>query len=140
MMRHKIYREYRRFFKNERGLSLIEVLVALAIMAIVSVAYLSAVQTLAITNPIDEELVTATRLARSQMESVKMEGYKINKIYTPIPTETGYYIEPVNAIRYNPEVIGEAPGEGMHMITVKVHKGADASGELLITLEGLIRQ
>jgi prepilin-type N-terminal cleavage/methylation domain-containing protein len=143
-MRSKIYkRGYNQFIKNEYGFSLIEALIALAIMALVSVVFLYAVQTLIYTSHIDTERVTATRLAESQMEYVKMQDYNPLKSYTKIPSEgTDYYIGDINAIWYDPSTGGEdVDGDkSIQKITVKVYKGPDASGELLITLEGFKRK
>ncbi|MBT9160476.1 MAG: hypothetical protein DDT26_01763 [Dehalococcoidia bacterium] len=62
--------------KNERGFSLIEVLVALALLGIVAAAFLMALSTASRALFVADERATAESLARSQMEYVKMQGYK----------------------------------------------------------------
>jgi len=61
--------------KNEKGISLIEVLIALAIMALVAVAFLSGLTTASKALIIADERTTAESLARSQVEYVKEQDY-----------------------------------------------------------------
>jgi len=62
--------------KNEKGISLIEVLIALAIMALVAVAFLSGLTTASKALIIADERTTAESLARTQMEAVKAQPYQ----------------------------------------------------------------
>ncbi len=62
--------------KNERGFSLIEVLVALALLGIVAAAFLMALSTASRALFVADERATAESLARSQMEYVKMQRYE----------------------------------------------------------------
>jgi type II secretion system protein I len=57
--------------KRERGYTLIEVIVALAIFAIVSVAFLVALVTAGKALLLAQERTTAESIARSQMEDIK---------------------------------------------------------------------
>jgi prepilin-type N-terminal cleavage/methylation domain-containing protein len=57
--------------KNEKGMSLIEVLIALAILGIVAAAFLSGMATASRALIIADERTTAESLAKSQMEFVK---------------------------------------------------------------------
>jgi prepilin-type N-terminal cleavage/methylation domain-containing protein len=61
--------------KDERGFSLIEVLIALAIMGLVAVAFLSGLATASRALIIADERTTAESLARSQIEYVKEQEY-----------------------------------------------------------------
>ena len=65
--------------KNERGIGLIEVLIALAILGIVAAAFLSGLATASRAVYIADVRTTAESLARSQMEYVK------NQEYIPVP-------------------------------------------------------
>ncbi len=61
--------------KNERGFSLIEVIIALALLGIIAVAFLGAMATASKALFIADERTTAESLARSQMEYVKNQAY-----------------------------------------------------------------
>lgn len=83
--------------KNEKGFSLIEVLVALAIVALVAVAFLTALATASKTVIIADERTTSESLARSQMEYVKDQTYidyseEGHSLYLIITPPSGYSI------------------------------------------------
>jgi len=61
--------------KDERGISLIEVLIALAILGLVAVAFLSGLATASKAVLIADVRTTAESLARSQMEYIKQLEY-----------------------------------------------------------------
>jgi len=61
--------------KNERGFSLIAVIIALALLGIIAVAFLTALSTASKALFIADERTTAESLARSQMEYVKSQDY-----------------------------------------------------------------
>ena len=61
--------------KNERGVGLIEVLVALAILGIIAVAFLTGLATTAKAVVIADVRTTAESLARTQMEDIKDQDY-----------------------------------------------------------------
>ena len=61
--------------KNEKGFSLIEVIIALALLGIIAVAFMSGLATASKAIYIADERATAENLARSQMESVKSIDY-----------------------------------------------------------------
>jgi len=62
--------------KNEKGFSLIEVMIAIALLGIIGVAFLGALATASTALFIADERATAESLARSQMEFVKNQDYK----------------------------------------------------------------
>ena len=72
--------------KDERGVGLIEVLVALAILGIVAAAFLSGLATASKAIFIADERTTAESLARSQMEHIK------NQIYSTINVDWDYTV------------------------------------------------
>jgi len=79
-------------FANERGASLVEILVSVAIMAIVFAAFLSALSTASFGVAVVNERVTAGNIARAQLEHVqKTDFIAATDYYTPaaIP-HTGY--------------------------------------------------
>ena len=88
--------------KNERGFGLIEVIIALALLGLISVAFLGALSTASRAILISDERTTAESIARSQMEHVKNQGYKEVVIsggeatYDKIDASDGYFIWSVN--------------------------------------------
>ncbi len=69
--------------KNEKGFSLIEVIIALALLGIIAVAVLGGLATASNTLAIADERTTAESLARSQMEYVKNQSYITVADYDP---------------------------------------------------------
>jgi len=61
--------------KNEKGFSLIEVMIAIALLGVIGVAFLGALATASNAIFIADERATAESLARSQMEFVKNQVY-----------------------------------------------------------------
>ena len=76
-----------KLFKGEKGFSLLETVLALALLAIIGVAFLSGLGTTSNARALAEERVTAKILAEAQMESIKKEAYSDN--YTQISLD-GY--------------------------------------------------
>ena len=75
--------------KNEEGISLIEVLVALAILALIGVGFLSALATSSKAIIIADTRTTAESLARSQMEYVKDQPYSVEEDWSYKVSHTG---------------------------------------------------
>jgi len=118
--------------KNEKGISLIEVLIALAILGLVAAAFLSGLATASRALIIADERTTAESLARSQMEYVKEQDYDYNdsQLYEQVDVESlthpGYFISvDADPLRY--------PDDGIQKITVTVDH---QNKEEVITLEG----
>ena len=121
---------------NETGVTLIETLVALALLSIIAVVFLGGLTTVATATLIANEQATAESLARSQMEYVKSQGY-ID--YTDPEHEE--YVEfetvPVSySVDFTVETIDDPdtgqPLEGIQKITVIVSRNDDP----VLTLEG----
>lgn len=134
-------KQFIQVIKNEKGLTLVEVLVALAILGLVGVIFLSGLGTSFVTTTVNQERIDAEGLAKSQMEYVKSQDY--DDVHNPpqyaviaagsIPP--GYFIA-VIAQRLDPLNDGTGNDDGIQKITVNVYKGQDAGGQLLITLVG----
>ena len=75
--------------KNEKGFSLIEVMIAIALLGIIGVAFLGALATASNAIFIADERATAESLARSQMEYVKNQVYITADPYAPGVPGTG---------------------------------------------------
>ncbi|MBE9482951.1 MAG: type II secretion system protein, partial [Chloroflexi bacterium] len=93
--------------RNEKGFSLVEVLVALALLGIIGAAFLGGIATASKAILIADKRTTAESLARSQMEYVKEQPYITADNYDPgVPgsgevtylgiTESAYTIWSVN--------------------------------------------
>ena len=114
---------------EQKGQMLIEVLVAMAILGVVAVAFLSAMVTSYGAVALADRKTTAESLTRTELERVKDAPYPIvdyTRISTssapPSPPPSGYRVE-VTAVYIVPPtyVPGTAAGmAGMQMITVKV--------------------
>jgi prepilin-type N-terminal cleavage/methylation domain-containing protein len=100
--------------KGERGFSLIEVAIAIALIGIIAVAILSSVSYANMVLIITDRQATAESLAKSQMEYVKNQGYEPADdedvaIYDEIPLESipyGYSIWGLNRTGEDPDVVG----------------------------------
>jgi len=119
------------FTCRESGATLLEAVVALAIVGTIAVTFLSG---LAITSKAAftaDERATAERLAQSQMEWAKNSDYVYSTIqYSPAPMPSGK-----DYINYSATIAAEPlhdPDDGIQKITVTVTR----SGEGVITLEG----
>lgn len=78
---------------KETGVSLVETLIALAILGVIAVAFLSGLATAAKATGIADEQATAESLARSQMEYVKTIDYVYDTTQyspAPIPSDKDY--------------------------------------------------
>jgi prepilin-type N-terminal cleavage/methylation domain-containing protein len=74
----------RRAFRNEKGLTLVESLITVAIVGVVAVAFVTALSTGSLAVSESDEAVTAQSLARTQMEYIK--GYPYDPDATTYPT------------------------------------------------------
>ena len=118
-------------FADERGMSLVEVLVSVAIIAIVLTVFLAALSTATFGVATVRERVTAANLARKQLECIQHHPYETGAIpisYTttctvtqlssyPMDLSISYWISPTFTITPTDD-------RGMQWITVTVrHKG-----------------
>ena len=107
---------------SEGGVGLIEMLVALAILGAVAVAFLSGLATTSKADIIDDEQATAESLARSQMEWIRDVDYIYEATgYSPatLPEDILDYIN------YSVIVAAEPlhdPDDGIQKITVTVKR------------------
>ena len=74
--------------RSEKGTSLIETVVALALLGIIGVAFLGALATTSNSRLIVDEHVSARILAESQMENIKKQTYAFS--YDPVPIPADY--------------------------------------------------
>ena len=123
------------------GQNLMEVLIALAILGVVVVAFLSALATGSQAIIVADERTTAESLARSELEYVKNSAYdKINNPpqYAPDPAidiPDNYNIE-MEAVRLDPEDDGIEDDDGIQKITVEVYRQDGPTPSLILSTSG----
>jgi prepilin-type N-terminal cleavage/methylation domain-containing protein len=131
--------------KSERGVSLIEVIIAVAILGIISAAFLGALSTASKAMFVADERATAESLARSQMEYVKNQEYDADWNYTVSALSRSWSEQPFwwdalnppllssDYTRYSAEASADEDDDnpGIQKITVTI-----THGEEVITLEG----
>jgi len=100
MKRITLGRQMNRALRDaSRGMTLIEVLIALALMGMIAITVLGALSTACLALFTADKRVTAESLARSQMEYVKNQGYKNadkGETYDEVEPPPGYSICSVN--------------------------------------------
>jgi len=99
---------------------LIEVLIAVAILGVVSVAFLSAMVTSYGAVALADRKTTAESLTRTELEHVRNAAYPITD-YTVSSTPAGYVVS-VHADYINPPTYVTGTMVGMQMITVTVRR------------------
>ena len=76
--------------KSQRGISLVETLVAVSILGTAIVAFTMALSTGALSTREQEQEVIAQQLAQSQIEYTKNQVFSASGIYTTISVPAGY--------------------------------------------------
>ena len=76
-----------KMMKSEKGISLLETIVAVALLGIISVCFLSGVATTTTARATADERATAKILAESQIEYLKKHSYEQSYNITTIPDE-----------------------------------------------------
>jgi prepilin-type N-terminal cleavage/methylation domain-containing protein len=132
MKRVRLRRKIRKACQGSSGgFTLIEVMIALALVGIIAIAFLSAISTASMALIATDERATAESLARSQMEYVKNLDYDSTDPYDyeqdneeALPDHPGYFVsvsaEPLHS-----------PDDGIQKITVIVSR----DGKEIIALE-----
>ncbi|MFH1382746.1 MAG: type II secretion system protein [Chloroflexota bacterium] len=116
---------------HESGITLLETVVALGILAVIAVTFLGGVAMTSRAAFVADEQTTAESLARSQMEWAR------NSLYSPEATQ--YTAAPIPAgkdyINYSATIDAQplhTPDDGIQKLIVTVQR----SGETVIKLEG----
>ncbi|MBM4432708.1 MAG: type II secretion system protein [Chloroflexi bacterium] len=108
------------FARREQGTTLIETLIALAILGVVAAAFLSGLTTTAKGTIIADEQATAESLARSQMEWVKKATY----VYGATEYSAASVPGGKDYVNYSATIDAEAlnsPDNGIQRITVTIN-------------------
>ena len=120
-----------RKLRGQRGVSLVETLVALAVLAAVGVTFLSGLATTSKAVVLADEQATAESIAWTQMESAKHAVYVAEATTyagEPIPVDKDY-LDYTFTITTQPL---RNPDDGIQKITVTVRR----SGAAIVTVEG----
>lgn len=86
------------FLQGQRGISLAEVLVAVAILGFIGVAFLTALSTTSKTTGLYEQRVTAQSLAQSQIEEIKAMDYDPSGNYSVVVTLPSSYAMSISTV------------------------------------------
>ena len=125
----------RSFFSGQRGISLLETVVAVAILAAIAVTILNGMNTAIRSTAVADEHTTAESLAQSQMEWVKKIAYSEEATqYTPASLPSGSDFQ-----NYSVTITAQPldfPDAGLQKITVMVKYGSETA----FILEGYKRQ
>lgn len=120
-----------RKLRGQRGVSLVETVVALAVLAAIGVTFLSGLATTSKAVVLADEQATAESIAWTQMEAVKQAIY-VNEAATyagePIPVDKDY-------LDYSVTITAQPlrnPDDGIQKIKVTVRR----SGAAIVTVEG----
>lgn len=115
------------FIKGQKGISLIEMVVALGILGYIGVAFLSAYYSGFLGTGKVDEFITAESLARSQMEDIKSLRYQDSYNGTvTCPTE---FAVDINVEDVTPEA---NPPDTLQKVTVTILR----QGRVVLELEG----
>jgi hypothetical protein len=124
-----------RLFQEQRGIGLIDTLVALCIIGAISATFLSGLIISSKASFATDERTTAESLARSQMEWVQSIGYIEGATqYSPAPIPGGG-----DYVNYSVQIIAQPlhnPDDGLQKITVVVRH----SDKKIVELESYKRQ
>ena len=120
-----------RILRGQKGVSLVETVVALAILAAIGVTFLSGLATTSRAVALVDEQATAESIAWSQMETVKHTSY--------VPEASTYAASPIPAdkdyLNYSVVITAQPlhnPDDGIQRIKVTVSR----SGAGIVTVEG----
>ncbi len=84
---------------NEKGLTLIEVLVSITLLSIVIITFLSFFTNAFRFNSINDDSIQAMNIAREQQALIKEESW--NDITSTYPMTTDYYVQTINQPDYD---------------------------------------
>ncbi len=131
----RLKKERLKFSRGQRGVSLLETLVALSILSVIGVTFINGLVTVSKANFTADEQTTAESLARSQIEWAKNADYVEEATqYSPAPIpDGGDHVDYSVVITASPL---RNPDDGLQRITVTI-KHFDKT---IIELESYKRQ
>jgi len=134
----RLFRMVKKMKGSEKGVALIETLVALAILGLVAIVLIDGLATVARATFISDERTTAESLTRSEAEYLKSQGYidytdPGHGEYGLIAAPTSYSVE-VTVVPVDPDTKQPLPSgedQGIQRVTVAIKR----NGRLLISVE-----
>jgi len=149
MKRIRLNSQVRKAFQGRsRGFTLIEVVIAIALMGTIAIAILGALSSASLALITADKRATAESLARSQLEFVKNQpyidysesGHDDYDVIDGNPYTVEVVVQPIDPDTYQPYPYLEGDGrfqqdDGIQQITVTVSR----DGKAIITLEGYKR-
>lgn len=114
--------------KNQKGQSLIEVLIALAILGIVAVSFLTALAMASTAVIVSDEQTTAESLARSELEYVRSQTFSANPWSYAVST-TSYSTSSSYPSWWDSDNPHTIPPEYQGYSVVSSAEGYDANGD-----------
>ncbi len=117
-----------RFLREQRGIALLETLVAVGIMAVAGIAFLQALNTISRSSGLYQQRVTAVNLAQSQVDEIKAMSYAASYSVAPSLQFPSTYNIDVSAVWINIDIengnITTAQTDtGRQQVTVTVTQG-----------------
>jgi type II secretory pathway pseudopilin PulG len=99
----------RAFQGNSRGIAMVEVLIAIALLGVITIAFLASLSTASTVLFMADERTTAESLARRQMEYIKGQGYHADLVIDevvisePVYDRDGEIVEEIRGIPWDSE-------------------------------------
>ena len=117
-------------FRNARGFTLIEILIAITLLAIGLLGMAGLTVGIMRGNSLSSEVTSATALAQDKMEDIKRQGYAgAASLAEPYNTISGYA-----RFRRSTVVDVDTPSVGMKNVTVTVYWDADTASVAVETI------
>lgn len=126
-----------RLFREQRGIGLLETLVAVGIIAVAGIAFLQALNTISRSSGLYEQRVTAVNLAQSQVEEIKAMPYAaIYSIATSLLIPSTYHMDVsavwINIDPLNGSITTAQTDTGRQQVTVTVTGGGKTIFQLKV--------